>query len=313
MSINEDFHADPRPLVADSITGVRSFAVDKLGRLTGVTHTSVWRPGVNTATCPTAAVKVKASKAEPVPGTTGTGMNDASIEAIMAAVRRASLRSNWAMYSGGWTLPYENRTRTDEHRPGAAGCQCGFWAYFDGSDDFGGEGRITGVVRGQGVVTVGSKGFRAEQAEIVALVDPTSPRPGVPAWHRWMHWLGERDVVASTSAVLGGLVGLAALAFGTAAAVMGDPAWLVVLLAVAGLVASFLSFSGWRVLDFDCYSDHDDEPASAVQWEAVRRNYADVPVYGSLKAALRDFPLTPPPAPEPITPDNTPNFWEMKA
>ena len=51
MSVNEDFHHDSRPLVADSITGTRSFAVDKLGRLTGVTHKDVWRPGVNCAVC----------------------------------------------------------------------------------------------------------------------------------------------------------------------------------------------------------------------------------------------------------------------
>lgn len=312
MSVHEDFHADPRPLVADSITGVRSFSVDKLGRLTGVTHKKVWRPGVNTATCPTATVKVKAAKAEKKPGTVDLTV-DADMEAFRVALRRAT-QSFQPLTYGGWSWhTTEERTRTDEHRPGAQGCQCGFWAYFDGSDEFSSSDRITAVVRGQGVVTVGSKGFRAEKAEIVALVDPNRPRSDVSTWHRWMHWLDDHDGTASGFAVLGGMVGLAGIGLGTAGAVMGDPVWLVALVAAIGLLASFLSFSAWRVLPFDCYSDHDEAPANHEQWDAVRRNYADVPVYPSLKAALRDFPLTPPPAPEPITPENTPDFWEMKA
>lgn len=40
-----------RTLVAGSVVGVRSFAVDSLGRLTGATVSSVWRPGINAARC----------------------------------------------------------------------------------------------------------------------------------------------------------------------------------------------------------------------------------------------------------------------
>jgi len=41
--------------------------------------------------------------------------------------------------------------------------------------------------------------------------------------------------------------------------------------------------------------------------DAVRRNYPDAQVFPSRRAALERFPLT---QPDPITPENTPDFWE---
>jgi hypothetical protein len=37
--------------VAGSVTGLRAFRIDTLGRLTGVTHRDVWVPGENQAKC----------------------------------------------------------------------------------------------------------------------------------------------------------------------------------------------------------------------------------------------------------------------
>lgn len=48
--------------------------------------------------------------------------------------------------------------------------QCGLWAYHNG--DTWGLKDITGIVRGYGRTTIGTKGFRSEKAEIVAFVRP---------------------------------------------------------------------------------------------------------------------------------------------
>lgn len=53
--------------------------------------------------------------------------------------------------------------------------KCGFYAYFDGHDD-GGYGStepgVSGVVEGYGEVLIGTKGFRARKARIIALAVP---------------------------------------------------------------------------------------------------------------------------------------------
>lgn len=52
---------------------------------------------------------------------------------------------------------------------------CGFYAYFDGKDS-GGHGstdpNISGVIEGYGEVLIGTKGFRAKKARIIALAVP---------------------------------------------------------------------------------------------------------------------------------------------
>lgn len=65
----------------------------------------------------------------------------------------------------------------DSHRVGVVGCSCGFYAYFDGTNDYANMivgVSVTGIVEGYGLVTVGSRGFRAEKARIVALVEPST-------------------------------------------------------------------------------------------------------------------------------------------
>ena len=64
-----------------------------------------------------------------------------------------------------------------DHNIGHPACTCGFYAYTDWGSlhqnsltSF--EDYVFGLVRGYGHVTVGTKGFRAEKAEIVALTHP---------------------------------------------------------------------------------------------------------------------------------------------
>jgi hypothetical protein len=56
-------------------------------------------------------------------------------------------------------------------------CQCGFYAYFDGSLNYGAEPTtLSGIVEGFGHVLRGSRGFRCRKARVLALFIP----PPVP-------------------------------------------------------------------------------------------------------------------------------------
>ena len=121
-------------LAAGSVLGVRAFGVDVLGRLRGVAYGDVFRPGLNVARC----------NAPPqgrwVPGPTGDTI---------------------------WEPEPE-----PGHRAGAAECGCGYWAHYDGSNSYGAPTRAAAIIEGHGLVTLGTSGFRAEKARLVALVPP---------------------------------------------------------------------------------------------------------------------------------------------
>lgn len=81
-------------------------------------------------------------------------------------------------------------TSAELHRAGIHACTCGFYAYFDGSNDAGEfwVTRIPAVIEGYGVVTIGSRGFRCEKARIVAFTQDAfgefdfSEYPGIPVY-----------------------------------------------------------------------------------------------------------------------------------
>ena len=58
------------------------------------------------------------------------------------------------------------------HRAGTAECGCGYWAHYDGSHSYDAPTRAAAVIEGHGLVTLGTSGFRAEKARLVALVPP---------------------------------------------------------------------------------------------------------------------------------------------
>lgn len=62
-------------------------------------------------------------------------------------------------------------------------CACGFYGYYDGSNDYRSSGAtITAVVEGYGSTVIGSRGFRCSKARIVALHIPDDvKRSGVVA------------------------------------------------------------------------------------------------------------------------------------
>lgn len=75
------------------------------------------------------------------------------------------------------------------HRVGSKDCTCGFYAYLDeGQNPNDHDGNVLAIVEGYGVVTYGSRGFRAEKIKVLALIgypqngltrfDEPDPEPG---------------------------------------------------------------------------------------------------------------------------------------
>lgn len=155
------------------------------------------------------------------------------------------------------------------HRVAARGCSCGFYAYLDDKHgDVGGE--VRGVIEGYGRVTVGSRGFRAEKAKILALV---VPRMGISLYFQtflvslWMlFWTGTQLDSTNGSSLL--LV----TAFGL---------WI-----VGGAVSFSLMMFDW--------TKNDHPPVrftSKYRRKLIREHYPDVQFFSTRRAMLRAFPV----------------------
>jgi hypothetical protein len=154
--MNDDFNV--RPLYPGSVVGLRSFTVDDGGKLAGVfVRSEEWTPGENTAKC--------------VAGD-WTGSYCGNVDWLSVILNGGSSR--------------------EPHQVASLNARCGFYAYFDGSNQYANSDRVTGIVEGYGVTTIGNRGFRSSKARILALVAPdglggTFSRvrgnyPGVPAY-----------------------------------------------------------------------------------------------------------------------------------
>lgn len=178
-----------RPFVAGTITGLRAFRIDTLGRLTGVTYKDVWTPGENVAVCHADNTFANAIQM--------AAALSAQIDLTFNSQRGFDRKGKKAKGIPKIPTPGEKAAKLTHALAGIA-CQCGFYAYFDGGNDYlsqawasggaitisngylvtgGSEDRaprVAAVVNGWGLVTVGSRGFRAEKAEVVALISPKS-------------------------------------------------------------------------------------------------------------------------------------------
>lgn len=166
-----------RPFVAGTLRGHRSFAVDKLGRLTGVSHQVVWTPGLNEAVCRYSQNSVTLSLYNdywtrvmlggPISTTVSPGGIISSTVALDPGFSETEAARTKAKQEA------EDR-RKDPSHIATLGCECGFYAYFDeGSNPYHTKGEtLRGLVEAQGRLTVGNRGFRAEKAAIVALIEP---------------------------------------------------------------------------------------------------------------------------------------------
>jgi hypothetical protein len=139
-----DFSNTDVPLYPGRLVGLRSFKVDEIGQLTGVSYYNrAWVNGENDAKC---------------------GVWD---ETFFAEMKRVSL---WPNTSKAW-IP-------SDHQVAAKWCTCGFYAYFAQEHNvFHEPNQIEGIIEAWGKVTIGLKGFRASKARIVALVIPYKSAP----------------------------------------------------------------------------------------------------------------------------------------
>lgn len=183
-----------RPFVAGVLTGLRAFRIDSLGRLTGVTYKDVWPPGENVAQC---HAKPDYQQIARMYATTSTAWTVSSPLASGGSVFPPSspyyITSMVPSRDKPISKKQEEAAKKDHTLAGLA-CQCGFYAYFDGGNDYLTDPsavgyasmfgyttadedrapRVGAVVNAWGLATVGSRGFRAEKAEVVALIVPAS-------------------------------------------------------------------------------------------------------------------------------------------
>lgn len=246
-------------LVADRIVGVRGFTVvgdlnAGNGDLRGVSamgsHYS-YREGVNVATC----------LLDPV-------------ERVFTYVASA--------HNGDHDYPGEQLSISDgrfsiEHVPGQLHCSCGFYAYYTIDDAPLARQGIVGIVAGTGRVTAGQKGFRAQRAQILALVVPEPPWRG-----RWWGVL----VYAFASAYFTTEALVDALQF------TFHPGWL----RGAALVLH-VWLAWWCTRQWYRSRAARRNPQTAIGYwlrvdRLIRKRYPNVQIYRTVAAALRAHPLS---------------------
>lgn len=151
-------------LAPGTVRGTRSFGVDNYGRLVGVTHPQVWTPGENDAACRAGGLSLgwllgsgAVAAGGYIPGPPNPQPK------TMSSLTRRML---------GYSDPEEQAASEASPKPPHSfeNCACGFYGYFEGSNDFHDEKRISAVVEAYGETVIGTRGFRAMKARIVALV-----------------------------------------------------------------------------------------------------------------------------------------------
>lgn len=186
-----------RPFVAGSLIGLRAFGVDKLGRLVGPSFPQVFRPGENEAECRKSNAPYGAMTAYL------SAYRSAFTMPMLGTYRTTSPPITKTYGSGacpcgcGMEVEFKDEPtpkRLSEaavekpqpqpsHSLAGVNCSCGFYAYFDGGNDWKEPQRVTAVIEGYGVCTVGTRGFRASKAKVLALVEPSRGVSSVVAAH----------------------------------------------------------------------------------------------------------------------------------
>lgn len=169
------------------------------------------------------------------------------------------------------------RERQSGHKVAGKWCSCGIYAYYDMNGVTSceeGTRRITAVIEGYGLVTVGSKGFKCSKAKIVAVVRPKLVKR---AWLR-RNWLLALllpyDLIyASFYAVTANWLGMG------------------IMLGVSALQGWLL----WRLYKRDKRNrllGHDG--ITTAEWDKFKANYRSVLIYDSVEAMLNAHPLSEP-------------------
>lgn len=180
-------------------------------------------------------------------------------------------------------------------------CEHGFWAYFNGKNEFSVPGTISGLIEGYGEVIIGDKGFRASKARIRAFVEPAS------TWRK--HFGYEPSKLISTIlTVIIFLMGITSTVMGL---ISGQISWLLALgFAIVFPVILYQELSyylNYRTAKkaedaLNAGSDMGDLPSTAatesvkedyrtrLKFQQVRQRYPDIPVFGSYRELLNAYP-----------------------
>lgn len=127
---------------AGVVRGVRAFDVDALGRLRGVTYKHIWTPGENRAEC-----------------------------------RRGDTEWSRMQLSLSRYMGVADSSESNDGPHSMNDCKHGFYAYYDGSNDYHDKARVSAVIEGYGEAVIGSRGFRCMKARIIALHIPETLEP----------------------------------------------------------------------------------------------------------------------------------------
>lgn len=213
----------------------------------------------------------------------------------LIGIRAFRVRGDGTLTGVAYEVPYEEgeneakcmigaSTWLQQHKMAGLHCSCGFYAYFHKGHsaylplmDYG-ERMVTGLIEGYGRCTVGSLGFRAEKAKIIALVLPDPPLRGLP----WV-W---RTLRRSPALILA-LIGCAISSLSTTVVILtdrGQPTVQVISSAIFTMVALT---SVLFLMSFVGRPTPGDIAARAVK---IRRRYPDIPTYRSSMQAIAAHP-----------------------
>lgn len=151
-----------------SLVGLRAFSVDALGRLTGPSYGGIFKPGVNEAECKKRDEEYALTLGATYyyPKWTWFPAAPADPTAPTAAEITASAPLSEAAVE---SRQVETKPK---HALAGPGCHCGFYAYFDGLNDYMHVGRIAAVVEGFGAYMLGTRGYRSSKMRLLGLITP---------------------------------------------------------------------------------------------------------------------------------------------
>lgn len=203
------------------------------------------------------------------------------------------------------------------HQVASKTCQCGFYSYYNGKNDYAYGGlNITGIVENYGRVSYGSEGCRAEKSRIVALINPyleeegviyeyvppTRPRKVLSSYRKWTdNWLRSTSILWGTLILAYVLQWVGVFSSMTTTLTIGIVnVWYI---ATFG-VYFFFDFRGYRKrnkeLDEITVSLHNGNLhitgriLPEERYTDLMRAYPGVKWYSTMSAAKEDFPMRPP-------------------
>ena len=207
-------------------------------------------------------------------------------------------------------------------------CDCGFYAYFKGQDNHFLAGEPVGaIIEGTGRTIIGTKGFRTENAKLLALFpirDRHLRRFRATSWTRWLYptgeWFDDADYAGPLNLIASVLLATAMLILGTVSLFTADwelGTWMLPLgFYFAGWVRRALRAMNSEPLDQMCWPQRrgkqEKQPDPFIR---IKKLYPDVPVYRTMAAAIRAVPLSVAEVhvPEIPSPDTEDDFWEIPA